>query len=391
MRLHERVGNAGQLGDGPHFREILMRHRRLASIVLMMLMGLTALASAQDSTTVERPKARGIARYPLLNSLYEFVKEFSRVDTNYVEPQHYNYTLMLQNTNTYEVYHLRSKTGSEGGVLTQARIQARTIHRLEMDIPRLHHRPDASRQRRRTQRPEPEPLQQPDWRGPVLPEIGKRIPYQQRDARPQQAVGQDGGCAVDGFRSSIRGFNLYYIFNHRKFSYPAAYSQSTVQRRSAGSPIVGIGYTKHHLSIDWQQFEDILVDRTGQTYASGDIDTTIVFSDVNYTDYSVSGGYAYNWVFARNWLFDISLQAALAYKRTTNDMNTGNSGFLRTFDFKNINIDGILRTGVVWNNTKWYAGVNSIVHAYSYRKSQFSTNNIFGSVNFYVGFNFGKK
>ena len=32
----------------------------------------------------------------------------------------------------------------------------------------------------------------------------------------------------DGFKSSIKGFNLYYIFNHRRFSYPAAYSQSTV-------------------------------------------------------------------------------------------------------------------------------------------------------------------
>lgn len=368
-----------------------MRHRRLESIVSMMLMGLTALASAQDSATVERPKARGIARYPLLNSLYEFVKEFSRVDTDYVEPQHYNYTLMLQNTNTYEVYHLRSKTGSE--VVFSPKPAYKLGPYIGWRWIFLGYTIDLTH------------LGNGDGRRDLnlslySNQIGVDLFYRKSGngyrinsvtLAPNKRLDKMEDVPFDGFRSSIRGFNLYYIFNHRKFSYPAAYSQSTVQRRSAGSPIVGIGYTKHHLSIDWQQFEDILVDRTGQTYASGDIDTTIVFSDVNYTDYSVSGGYAYNWVFARNWLFDISLQAALAYKRTTNDMNSGNSGFLRTFDFKNINIDGILRTGVVWNNTKWYAGVNSIVHAYSYRKSQFSTNNIFGSVNFYVGFNFGKK
>jgi hypothetical protein len=47
--------------------------------------------------------------------------------------------------------------------------------------------------------------------------------------------------------------------------------------------------------------------------------------------------------------------------------------------------------GIVWNNTRWYAGTSAVFHTYNYSKSQFSTNNMFGNVNFYVGFNFGKR
>ena len=35
-----------------------------------------------------------------------FFREFSNINEQYIEPQHYNYTVMLQNTNTYEVYTL---------------------------------------------------------------------------------------------------------------------------------------------------------------------------------------------------------------------------------------------------------------------------------------------
>ena len=43
---------------------------------------------------------------------YDVIKEFSRVDTNYIEPQQYNYAVMIQNTNTYESYRLRDKDGN---------------------------------------------------------------------------------------------------------------------------------------------------------------------------------------------------------------------------------------------------------------------------------------
>ena len=54
--------------------------------------------------------------------------------------------------------------------------------------------------------------------------------------------------------------------------------------------------------------------------SSSPIDSTLMFSEVKYTDVSVSGGYAYNWVFARNWVLAGSVSLALAYKRSSGDV-----------------------------------------------------------------------
>ena len=89
-------------------------------------------------------------------------------------------------------------------------------------------------------------------------------------------------------------------------------------------------------------------------------------------------------MFARNWLLAGSLSVALAYKRSTGGA-IHRSFSLSEFKFNNINIDGIGRFGLVWNNSKWYAGMSGIFHAYNYHRSKFSTNNFFGSVNIYCG------
>ena len=61
------------------------------------------------------------------------------------------------------------------------------------------------------------------------------------------------------------------------------------------------------------------------------------------------------------------------------------------FSFNNVNIDGIGRFGLVYNNTRWYAGASAIVHSYNYRRDRFAANNVFGSLNVYLGYNFGLK
>lgn len=190
--------------------------------------------------------------------------------------------------------------------------------------------------------------------------------------------------------SSIKGFNLYYIFNHRKFSYPAAYAQSTRQKRSCGSVIAGIGYTKHSLNINWTSLKELASSRLS-TEAVAELDSSMTFSNIDYSAYNISGGYAYNWVFARNFLFDISAQACLAYKRATNEVKSSNLKDFLDFDFRNLNIDGIVRSSVVWNNNRWFVGCSSVWQFITYHRKEFYTNNIFGNLYFYVGFNFGKR
>lgn len=320
--------------------------------------------------------------------------KFNEIDTTYIEPQKYNFTVMIQNTNTYEVYRLSNASGQGITFAPEATIRIgpyvgwRWIFLgYTLDIKHLdfwHH--------------ENNPRQEYDLSlyssmaglDIYYRKTGNDYKIRQLDLGKNVSTENVRGMPFGGLMSTIKGFNLYYIFNHRKFSYPAAFSQSTIQRRSAGSPLLGIGYTRHTLEVDWDNLNKALADRMGSQLSRTPIDSTLMIGQVKYTDVSVSGGYAYNWVFARNWLLAGSLSVALAYKRSTGGA-THRSFSLSEFKFNNINIDGIGRFGLVWNNSKWYAGMSGIFHAYNYHRSKFSTNNFFGSVNIYCGFNFGRK
>jgi len=149
--------------------------------------------------------------------------------------------------------------------------------------------------------------------------------------------------------------------------------------------MAGLGYLTHTLDFDYKRLEALAKERLGQDVQ---LDSAFNFSNVRYHDISASVGYAYNWVFARNWLFCSSISAALAYKNSYSEREEKNG---KGFSFGNFNIDGIGRFGIVWNNTRWYAGASAIVRAYNYRKSRFSANNIFGDLNIYFGLNFGPR
>lgn len=316
--------------------------------------------------------------------------KFNDIDTNYIEPQRYNFTTMLQNTNTYEVYRIASDKGQSITFAPEANIRIGPYFGWRwiflgytVDITHLLQKSNDKR------RQEYDLSLYSSMLGIDIYYRRTGNDYKIRQLYLGEGINTDPirGTGYDGLMSSIRGFNLYYIFNHRRFSYPAAFSQSTIQRRSAGSPLLGIGYTRHTLEANWKELADLVSCRLGNHVK---VDSTLMFDKIKYTDVSISGGYAYNWVFAHNWLLASSLSVALAYKQSSGDLPHERFSF-SDFKFSNINIDGIGRFGLVWNNSKWYAGMSMIFHAYNYRRSNFSTNNFFGSVNLYVGFNFGKR
>lgn len=375
-----------------------MRNR---AFILCLLLICATTVTAQDvivrpdmvpmDSTEAKPKYHGKQlKTPFLNRIYQWVKTFSSVDTAYIEPQKYNYAMMIQNTNTFEFYELRNKQGQRITFSPKPSLKIgpyfgwRWIF-LGYTID-LSHLSDGDKKQ--------------DLNISLYSnQVGVDLFYRKNgDYRVHRMdLGQSistkamRDAEFDGMETSIKGFDLYYIFNHRKFSYPAAYSQSTIQRRSVGSALAGIGYTHHSLDIDWQRLRDISVELTGSNAISNAIDSTMMNSKVAYTDFSLAGGYAYNWVFAHNWLFDISMMGAVAYKTSKSDVEQRNHRFFKDFSFKNFNMDGIFRVGVVWNNMRWFFGANTIAHIYDYRKSQFGSNNVFGSVNIYFGYNFGKR
>ena len=144
-----------------------------------------------------------------------------------------------------------------------------------------------------------------------------------------------------GIKVDIKGLNLYYIFNNRKFSYPAAFSQSTNQRRNAGTFIAGFSISKHHLDFDYTELPDFLQ----QTMNPG-----MKVKNIKYTNANISFGYAYNWVFARNCLACLSLTPAIAYKASDVDAETNEAKAW----YGKFNLDFLVRAGIVYNTGKYY-------------------------------------
>ena len=113
----------------------------------------------------------------------------------------------------------------------------------------------------------------------------------------------------------------------------------------------------------------------------------LLFKKVKYSDYSLCLGYGYNWVFAKNWVSNLSLLPAIAYKKSKID----DTPQPRTHWIKDINFDLITRASIVYNNSKYFAGAALVMHTYDYRKEDFSLTNTFGTLRVYVGLNFWKK
>ena len=93
--------------------------------------------------------------------------------------------------------------------------------------------------------------------------------------------------------------NAYYAFNHRRFSYPAAFSQSYIQRRSAGSFLLAVSGQGQKAKTR-AQYESLL----------------------RVTNIGIGAGYGYNWVPSRHWLLHISaLPTLTVYSNTSLKVN----------------------------------------------------------------------
>ena len=89
--------------------------------------------------------------------------------------------------------------------------------------------------------------------------------------------------------------NAFYVFNSRRFSYPAAFSQSYIQRRSAGSFLLAASGMGQHATLDWDQEMKLKM-----------------------TNIGIGAGYGYNYVPGKGWLLHISaLPTFIVYSNTS--------------------------------------------------------------------------
>ncbi len=187
--------------------------------------------------------------------------------------------------------------------------------------------------------------------------------------------GQD--CTFTGLRSRCEGINAQYIFNHRRYSWPAAFGENAVQRRSQGSWKLGFSYNHSTIDFDSEALNPYIMAR---------IDSTLFFTHVSYRDYAVSVGYGYNWAFRKNCIFAVSILPSIGYRRSDITEQDFDRDILRR-----ISTDVFFRTSLFWNNTKYFTGIVVDIHTYAYRQHKFSLTNSYGTVKLIMGFNFLKK
>jgi hypothetical protein len=354
----------------------------------MFLLSLLASAQERDSTRISQKEILNSQISSINSQIKKTVRGFDRLDTTFIEPQHYIFTVMMQVTHNYDIFTLRSAGRDAQSVTFAPDLNMKvgpyigwkwfffgyTFELGNVNLQRIKQQLDLS-----------------IYSSQVGIDLFYRRTgndYKLRDARLGKGIDTSplDGQPFSGIKAGITGFNAYYIFNHGRFSYPAAFSQSTVQKVSCGSWMAGLGYTKNSLEVDHERLQRLIDGRMGSMTVP--LDSGLMFRKVAYHDFNLSAGYAYNWVFHKNWLFGASLQAALAYKKSAGDVvGDSNEGF----GFHNVNLDGIGRFGLVYNCMRWYAGASVIVHTNNYHKPRFRTNNTFGSLNMYIGYNFGLK
>lgn len=310
-------------------------------------------------------------------------KKLNTTDTLYIEPNHYNLTLMLEQSAWYQRYTVGSYGTSELQSISmspKANIKVGLyggwrwiFFGYTVDISQLFKSTGSYTNRKEFVLNLYTALLGVDIGYRKMSNDFKIKDYNNFTFSPEDKY---RGTRFDGMSARIFNFGSYWIFNHKRFSYPAAYSQSTIQRKSAGSFLAGLYYSHHNIGFDYTQLPS---DMAAQMHDE------LKIQNIKFSNYTASFGYTYNWVFAKNWLLNATLMPAVGYKASTVD------GVKLPYKNRDLNVDLIMRAGLVWNNTKYYAGASFIMETYDYRKQNFSMTNTFGTLRVYVGFNFWKK
>ena len=120
--------------------------------------------------------------------------------------------------------------------------------------------------------------------------------------------------------------NAYYVFNSCRFSYPAAFSQSYIQRQSAGSFLLAASGMGQKAILDWEQEMQLKM-----------------------TNIGIGAGYGYNYVPQQGWLLHISaLPTFIVYSNTS--MTFGDNEVPLHYHFPEVIITGRGAVVRLWGN-----------------------------------------
>lgn len=151
---------------------------------------------------------------------------------------------------------------------------------------------------------------------------------------------------VDGISHKRLYANGYYVFNNKRFSYPAAQTQSYHQKKSCGSAIIGLSlyYNKMKLSSLYKVIEDVPLTHSIKNLSS--------------LCFNLNGGYAYNWVIGQKWMIHGSILPSISIINKTKYESKESSAIKKN----NIKIDCLSRVGIIHDSHKTFASFTALMY-----------------------------
>lgn len=197
------------------------------------------------------------------------------------------------------------------------------------------------------------------------------------NSRSHQSYTDDQPYSV---RSDVQAFNMgvstYYILNNRKFSYGNSFAFTEQQRKSAGSPLIGIYYSY----FDASGKPSLVLDPF-----KGSFDSTSFIRRGQSHNFGINLGYIYTVVFLKKCYATASLVQGLGAKHVTYHMEdeTINRQFLGGAGKLNV------RLAMGYDQGRYFIGTMGMSDIFIFRgKANTSFEYTFGKFMVYLGYRF---
>ena len=174
------------------------------------------------------------------------------------------------------------------------------------------------------------------------------------------------GVAMTDFTGDI-----YYYFNNRKYANGAAYNFSKIQKKSAGSAILGFSFSYQDIMLDFSTLPQNL--KQYYTYDEENF-------KFHYYNYCLLFGYGYNWVLNRHLLYNVSVMPSIGVIHCFEDSHDGKTKLL------SMNIKG--RMSLTYNLGDFFTCLIVKADGHWYKTGQLSVFSAIESASLSVGVRF---
>ena len=165
--------------------------------------------------------------------------------------------------------------------------------------------------------------------------------------------------------------DLYYYFNNFKYANGAAYNFSKIQKKNAGSFILGFTYSNEDISMDFTTLPDYL-----KPFMTVD-DKKYRF---HYFNYCLLFGYGFNWVCNKHLLYNISVMPSIGVLHCYEDSYDGSAKLL------SLNLKA--RTSLTYNHGDFFTCLIGKIDGHWYKTGKLSVFSAIENVSLSVGIRF---